>query len=98
MGSVFSRPPVRAGFEATPPQRAALVAHGGAGLEALAGVATICLGAERDGLPEDVLAGCEIEVTIPLRPGVESLNVAAAAAIACERLSSPAMSEARPDA
>lgn len=98
MGSVFSRPPVRAGFEATPAKRAALVAHGGAGLEALAGVSTICLGAERNGLPADVLAGCEVEVTIPLRPGVESLNVAAAAAIACERLSSPAMSEARPDA
>jgi RNA methyltransferase, TrmH family len=98
MGSVFARPPVRAGFEATPGTRAALVAHGGAGLEALAAVSTICLGAERDGLPADVLAGCEIEVTIPLRPGVESLNVAAAAAIGCERLSSPAMSEAQPDA
>jgi TrmH family RNA methyltransferase len=98
MGSVFARPPARAGFEETPPKRVALVAHGGAGLEALAGASTICLGAERDGLPADVLAGCEVEVTIPLRPGVESLNVAAAAAIACERLSSPAMSEARPDA
>ena len=42
---------------------------------------------------------CEVEVTIPLRPGgAESLNVAAAAAIACERISSPAMPEARPDA
>ncbi|HEX5929913.1 MAG TPA: RNA methyltransferase [Solirubrobacterales bacterium] len=98
MGSIFSRPPLRTGIGATPEKRAALVAHGGAGLEALAGASTICLGAERDGLPADVLAGCEVEVTIPLRPGVESLNVAAAAAIACERLSSPAMSEARPDA
>ncbi len=86
MGSIFSRPPLRAGLEATPGKRAALLAHGGAGLEALAGASTICLGAEREGLPADVLAGCEVEVTIPLRPGVESLNVAAAAAIACERL------------
>jgi RNA methyltransferase, TrmH family len=98
MGSIFSRPPLRAGIEATPERRAAFVAHGGVGLEALPGAATVCLGAERGGLPADVLGGCEVEVTIPLRPGVESLNVAAAAAIACERLSSPAMSEARPDA
>ncbi len=83
----------------TPAPRAALVAHGGSGLEALAGAATICLGAEREGLPAEVLAECEVEATIPLRAGgAESLNVAAAAAIACERLSSPAMSEARPDA
>ena len=98
MGSVFALPPARAAVGETPSPRAALVAHGGAGLEALAGAATICLGAEREGLPGDVLAECEAEVTIPLRPGVESLNVAAAAAIACERLSSPAMPEERPDA
>ncbi len=42
---------------------------------------------------------CDAEVTIPLRPGgAESLNVAAAAAIACERISSLAMSKAEPDA
>jgi TrmH family RNA methyltransferase len=99
MGSIFAQPPVKAGFEATPEPRAALVAHGGAGLDALAGAATLCLGAEREGLPAEVLAGCEVEATIPLRAGgAESLNVAAAAAIACERISSPAMSEERPDA
>jgi tRNA G18 (ribose-2'-O)-methylase SpoU len=65
------------------------------GLDALGGVATLCLGAEREGLPADVLAECETRVTIPLRPdAAESLNVAAAAAIACERISSPAMQEA----
>jgi tRNA G18 (ribose-2'-O)-methylase SpoU len=31
-----------------------------------------------------------VQLTIPLLPGAESLNVAAAAAIACERISSPA--------
>ncbi|HEU4706503.1 MAG TPA: RNA methyltransferase [Solirubrobacterales bacterium] len=99
MGSVFSRPPVRAGVEATPEPRAALVAHGGEGLEALDGPTTICLGAEREGLPEEVLAACETKVTIPLRPGgAESLNVAAAAAIAAQRISSLAMREARSDA
>jgi TrmH family RNA methyltransferase len=99
MGSLFAQPPARVELGETPAPRAALVAHGGAGLEALAGAATLCLGAEREGLPAEVLAGCDVEATIPLRPGgAESLNVAAAAAIACERISSLDMSEARPDA
>ncbi|HEX5527494.1 MAG TPA: RNA methyltransferase [Solirubrobacterales bacterium] len=99
MGSIFSRPPLRAGVKATPQPRAALVAHGGKGLDALAGAATLCLGAEREGLPDEVLAECETQVTIPLREGAaESLNVAAAAAIAAQRLSSLAMPEAQPDA
>ncbi len=99
MGSVFSQSLVRAEAGETPAPRAALVAHGGEGLEALAGAATLCLGAERDGLPASVLAQCDTQVTIPLRPGgAESLNVAAAAAIAAQRLSSPAMPEAQPDA
>ena len=99
MGSVFGQPLVRAAVGETPRPRAALVAHGGAGLEALDGVATLCLGAEREGLPAEVLAECEARVTIPLRAGAaESLNVAAAAAIVCERISSPAMPEAHSDA
>jgi RNA methyltransferase, TrmH family len=100
MGSVFFLPPIRdAVFERTPGPRTALVAHGGEGPAALAGAATICLGAEREGLPPEVLAGCGTRVTIPLRAAAaESLNVAAAAAIACERISSAAMSEGQPDA
>jgi TrmH family RNA methyltransferase len=99
MGSIFSRPPLRGGVEATPQPRAALVAHGGEGLDALDGAATLCLGAEREGLPDEVLAACKTQVTIPLREGgAESLNVAAAAAIAAQRLSSLAMPEAQPDA
>lgn len=106
MGSIFARPPAKATVAATPAPRVALVAHGGSGLEALAGVATLCLGAEREGLPDDVLAACQTTATIPLAGAAESLNVAAAAAIACERLAaqggaripSLAMSEARPDA
>jgi RNA methyltransferase, TrmH family len=94
MGSIFGQPLLHAGVEATPTPRVALVAHGGAALSALAGAATLCLGGERMGLPAEVLASCEAEVTIPLRTGgAESLNVAAAAAIAAERLSSPAMQE-----
>jgi RNA methyltransferase, TrmH family len=107
MGSIFARPPARATVEETPGPRAALLAHGGGALdEGLSGVATICLGAEREGLPEDVLAACETTATIPLTGAAESLNVAAAAAIACQRLaagsgariSSAAMTTERPDA
>jgi TrmH family RNA methyltransferase len=99
MGSVFGQPLLRAGIEVAPRPRAALVAHGGEGLGALSDIETICLGAEREGLPPEALDECDLRVTIPLRPGAaESLNVAAAAAIACERLSSPAMQEAAEDA
>ncbi|MDX6589811.1 MAG: methyltransferase, TrmH family [Solirubrobacterales bacterium] len=106
MGALFARPPVRAGLAETPAPRVGLAAHGGGGLELLAGAATVCLGAEREGLPDEVLTACDARVTIPLCAGAaESLNVAAAAAIACERLASGAerissrsMSEAAPDA
>jgi TrmH family RNA methyltransferase len=99
MGSIFGQPVARADVGDTPAPRAALVAHGGAGLDALDGAATLCLGAEREGLPSAVLGACEAEVTIPLRPGAaESLNVAAVAAICAERISSPAMPEAEQDA
>jgi TrmH family RNA methyltransferase len=99
MGSIFSSPLVQAGIETTPEPRIALVAHGGEGPDSLAGAATVCLGAEREGLPEAVVARCDRKVTIPLRPGgAESLNVAAAAAIAAQRLSSLAMREVQADA
>ncbi len=99
MGSIFAQPPLRGGLGETPAPRVALVAHGGEGLAALDGAATLCLGAEREGLPDEVLSECDATVTIPLRAGAaESLNVAAAAAIAAQRISSPAMSEDAPDA
>jgi RNA methyltransferase, TrmH family len=94
MGSIFAQPLARAEVGETPAPRAALVAHGGDGPSALEGAATLCLGAEREGLPDAVLAQCETQVTIPLRPGgAESLNVAAVAAICAERISSLAMPE-----
>lgn len=98
MGSVFSSPPIRTQIETTPEPRVALVAHGGQELDMLDGAATVCLGAEREGLPDEVVAQCAHKVTIPLRPGgAESLNVAAAAAIAAQRISSLAMREAQSD-
>jgi TrmH family RNA methyltransferase len=91
MGSIFSQPLARAGIEATPRPRFGLVAHGGDPLEELDPPLTLCLGSERDGLAPEVLESCERLLTIPLRRGgAESLNVTAAAAIACERISSPA--------
>jgi RNA methyltransferase, TrmH family len=88
MGALFAEPLVRSGVEATPGPRAALVAHGGDPIEGLAGMATLCLGAEREGLPPEVLDQCDVAVTIPLRESAESLNVAAAAAIALQRIAS----------
>ncbi len=88
MGAVFAEPLVRASIDATPGPRAALVAHGGDSLEALDGAVTLCLGAEREGLPAEVEAQCEVQVTIPVRERAESLNVAAAAAIALHRIAS----------
>jgi TrmH family RNA methyltransferase len=93
MGAIFAEPMLRGEIDATPGPRAALVAHGGEPIEALDGAATICLGAEREGLPAEVLELCDVQVTIPLRDGAESLNVAAAAAIALQRISSPAIGE-----
>jgi TrmH family RNA methyltransferase len=99
MGSIFAQAVARAEIADTPAPRVALVAHGGEDLSALEGAATLCLGAEREGLPDEVLAACDAQVTIPLRAGgAESLNVAAVAAICAERISSLAMPEDAADA
>ena len=64
--------------------RVALVAHGGRALaEVELGEGTVfVLGAERDGLPGEVVASCDAVASIPLADGSESLNVAIAGAIA----------------
>jgi TrmH family RNA methyltransferase len=82
MGALFRVP--LGGFDDAPGRRVALVARGGEpfGELDLDGPVTFVLGAEREGLPDSVLASCESRATIPLEPGAESLNVAAAAAIA----------------
>jgi RNA methyltransferase, TrmH family len=87
MGALFRVPLLT--FDDAPGRRIALVAHGGvptAELD-LSGPTTFVLGAEREGLPESVLATCEERATIPLAPGTESLNVATAGAIALYELS-----------
>jgi TrmH family RNA methyltransferase len=65
-------------------QRVGLVAHGGSPLGELEfGDPTVfVVGSEREGLPEDALARCDVVATIPTSGPAESLNVAAAGAIA----------------
>jgi TrmH family RNA methyltransferase len=86
-GAIFRVP--LAGFDDSPGRRVALVAHGGrplGGVE-LAPPLSFVLGAEREGLPQEVLAACDESATIPLPGQAESLNVAAAGAIALYELS-----------
>jgi TrmH family RNA methyltransferase len=85
MGALF-RVPVGE-FDAAVGRRIALVPRGGeplAGLE-LEGDVVFVLGAERDGLPQEVLARCDVQASIPQQG--ESLNVAMAGTIALYELS-----------
>jgi TrmH family RNA methyltransferase len=79
MGALFRVPLIR--FEEAPRPWIALVPRGGREIGDVDG-ATFVLGAEREGVPEDVLARCDERATISLAEGSESLNVAAAGAIA----------------
>jgi len=81
-GAVFRVP--LAGFDEPDGRRIALVPDGGrrlAGLEPGVPV-TYVLGAEREGLPDEIVASCDESATIALAEGSESLNVAIAGAIA----------------
>jgi RNA methyltransferase, TrmH family len=85
MGSIFARPPARAEFSDLVGTRLAL----DAGAETALGdveaepPVVVCAGAEREGLPAEVLQAADVGVRIPLRPdGPDSLNVAMAATLA----------------
>jgi TrmH family RNA methyltransferase len=90
MGSTFRLPVARASFEE------ALVTARRSGARVLAAVAAgarpltetdlrrpilVLLGNEGAGLPEAVVNQADEQVTIPMRPGVSSLNVAVTAAV-----------------
>jgi TrmH family RNA methyltransferase len=81
-GAIFRVPLAR--FDDAPRPRAALVTRGGAPLHELElpERITFVVGAEREGLPDDVVADCELQTTIRLEPAAESLNAAVSAAIA----------------
>ncbi len=88
MGAIFNVSISRCELEETPTPRVSLVAHGGSA-ELPATAETICLGAEREGLPSEIIDATDAAWTIPMRPdAVESLGVAAAAAIALSRIGS----------
>jgi TrmH family RNA methyltransferase len=81
MGALFEVPVVRV-RDATelPGRKIALVAHGGAPLEPSHDVVSLVVGAEREGLPDEVVAACDATATIPV--AAESLNAAMAATVA----------------
>ena len=85
-GAIF-RVPV-AGFDEPRGERIALVAHGGRPLTELPlePPLTFLLGAEREGLPDHLVTD-RYKATISLPGDAESLNVAAAGAIALYELS-----------
>jgi RNA methyltransferase, TrmH family len=80
-GAIFRVPLVA--WDVVPGRTVALAAHGGepVGEADLTPPLTFLLGAEREGLPPDLAPG-SLTVTIPLPGEAESLNVAAAGAIA----------------
>jgi RNA methyltransferase, TrmH family len=86
-GAIFRVPLV--GWDVTEGRRVALVAHGGSPLVEvdLTPPVTFVLGSEREGLPETLVTQCHLAASIPLPGAAESLNVAAAGAIALYELS-----------
>jgi TrmH family RNA methyltransferase len=86
MGSLFARPPARAEPQGT------LVALDPRAEVSIADVVVeapvvVCLGAEREGLPAELLERASIRARIPLREdGPESLNVGMAATVALYEL------------
>jgi TrmH family RNA methyltransferase len=80
-GAIFRVP--RVDWSDLPERKVALVAHGGGVLAdtSLEPPLTFLLGSEREGLPGEI-AGTAVRVSIPTPGGAESLNVAAAGAIA----------------
>ena len=86
MGAVFARPPARADFESAAPGRQAIALVPGAGRPLrevpLEAPVLFVLGAERAGLPPDVVSACEEVAHVPVdRGAADSLNVAMAATL-----------------
>jgi TrmH family RNA methyltransferase len=81
-GAIFRIPIGR--FDEAAGRRVALVTHGGEPIDRveLSAPTVFVLGAEREGVPEQLVAACDAVASIPLADSAESLNVAAAGAIA----------------
>jgi TrmH family RNA methyltransferase len=87
MGAIFSVPVARVRDPAElPGRRIALAARAGAPLHELSpGECTVLIGAEREGLPDDVVAKCDDVAHIPIARA-DSLNAAMAATVALYQL------------
>jgi TrmH family RNA methyltransferase len=86
MGSLFARPPARSGLADLRGTKIALSSAAEATIgevaEEIAPPAVLCVGAEREGLPADVVASADVAAAIPIRgDGPDSLNAALAAGI-----------------
>lgn len=86
MGSLFARPPAKGGPADIPGIKLAL--DGGAettladAVTGLEGPVTLCVGGERDGLPDEILAAADLVARIPQRADApDSLNAAMAATV-----------------
>lgn len=90
MGSLFARPPGRALPDGLPGRLLALDARAERPLAEVAlegSPLVVCLGAEREGLPAELLERAHHSARIPLREGgPDSLNVAMAATVALYEL------------
>src|SRR5689334_22962779 len=89
MGSIFARPPARGEFGELPGTRLALDSRADTPLGELDETRplVICAGAEREGLPADLLEAADARARVPLRPdGPDSLNVAMAVTVALHEL------------
>ena len=95
MGSTFRVPVLD--FQVLPGS-VALVADGGEPIHDLdlQRYPNFVLGSEREGLPEEVRAQCDVAATIPTRAGVDSLNVATAGAVALFAYAQSTQSRRRP--
>ncbi|HEY7830040.1 MAG TPA: RNA methyltransferase [Solirubrobacteraceae bacterium] len=88
MGAIFSVPLARANMVSElPGERVALVARAGRSLHELEvkQPLTLLIGAEREGLPQEIVNACEQTAHIPIRS--ESLNAAMAATIGLYEMS-----------
>jgi TrmH family RNA methyltransferase len=83
MGAIFAVPVARVEDPGDlPAPRIALAARQGEALHGPLEAATLVVGAERTGLPDDVLAACDRVAHLPIAAASESLNAAMAATVA----------------
>jgi RNA methyltransferase, TrmH family len=89
MGSVFARPPARAELPALPGTTIALDVTAETPIAEATAEAplVVCAGAERDGLPAELLEAADATARVPVQPGgPDSLNVAMAVTVALYEL------------